>query len=106
MRGRFGPLTYATPQSRRKSKSFIYGKIVKATGPNLYEVHFQDGSVQQCESCKLKVARSEDIPPTLRPSNSVSDDNDYDHDPADDMNDYERNEDEEDGIYEDGIRTK
>ena len=81
MRGRFGPLTYATPQSRRKSKSFLYGKIIKATGPNIHEVLFQDGSKQICESCKLKIAHPEDIPPTLRPSNSVSDGNESDIDP-------------------------
>ena len=74
--GRFGPLTYATPQAKRKSKSIIMGTVIAATGSKMYKVRFENGFETETESCKLKVIREEDIPPTLRVS---SDENDSDH---------------------------
>lgn len=75
--GRFGPMTYATPQSKRRSKSIIMGKVIAATGSNMYKILFENGLETDVESCKLKVVREEDIPPTLRHSNN-DDDSDND----------------------------
>ena len=77
--GRYGPMTYATPESKRRSKSIIMGTVVCATGPNIYKIRFETGLETDVESCKLKVVQEEDIPPTLRPS-THEDDSDIDDD--------------------------
>ena len=69
-------MAFATPQSRCRSKTVINGVIISAVDANLYKVRFQNGEEHECESCKLKVLPEEDIPPSLRPSNNINDDND------------------------------
>ena len=76
MCGRFGPMAFATLQSRRCSKIVINGVIISAVDANVYKVRFQSGEEHECNSCKLKVLSKEDIPPSLRPSNNINDDND------------------------------
>ena len=83
-------MTLATPQSKRRSKSIIVGKVLCAVGPNMYKVRFITGEEIDCESCKLKVISGEDVPPSLRPAtsevnsdvSSVSDDDGIINDPS------------------------
>ena len=64
--GRFGPLTFSNPNARRRSHSRIIGRIVVAVGSHEYRVQFVDGTERVCKSCRLRVVRTQDIPPTLR----------------------------------------
>ena len=70
--GRFGPLEYATPTSRRRSASVITGTVIEAMGPHYHKVRFMNGETLNCKSCKLRVVRPEDIPPSLRSTNNIT----------------------------------
>ena len=71
MKGRFGPLTFSTPQAKRKSKSMLIGKILAPVGLHMHKVRFIDGTEEVCNSCKLKIVPPHEIPPSLRPSQDV-----------------------------------
>ena len=71
-------MAYSTPESRRHLITIISGIVIGAVDANIYKVWFQNGKEIDCNSCKFKVLSNEDIPPSLRPSDSINDDDDTD----------------------------
>ena len=70
--GRYGPLAYANPTSKRKSATSIVGKVLHSIGQHMYLVRFENGQDIECKSCKLKVVPKDKIPPSMRPSSDVT----------------------------------
>ena len=53
--GCYGPLEFASPTAKHKSKSVFIGTVIKAVGTHEHEVRFVNGEVIICKSYKLKV---------------------------------------------------
>ena len=78
--GTYRLMAFATPASKRKSKTVIIGKILDAVGAHEHKVRFVNGKEIICKSCKLKVVRPEDIPPSLRSTTTTTEEADNSND--------------------------
>ena len=50
----------------------IIGRVLEAVGLHEFKVEFENGSIQTVKSCKLKIASTDEIPPSMSPSVTVT----------------------------------